>query len=288
MSRPLRKLIAVFALVFGLTSTLGAIPVQSAGSYYPFGPQTNVSYSTVANAGWTICYTATFGDASTSLATIQTNCNKSYLLLAGSTVADTSTLLVLAAAPRSEVFTTTATSNTTHQANGSLWYFAPSWSMGFSDTATGTSLNSCDVTSSAYKICWHTNATTISSGYRIGTVNNASNSYQRYIFQSNLMSPSTTNISVSAGTAIYRQNSTLTAVTSGEGKVSFIALSKPISGCRNLKSNAANSFTVTCIWKPNVHAAIPVYATYTSTDNAFTNSTSAIAVVKVVARSNSR
>ena len=51
-------------------------------SYYPSGPQVNVSHSTVTEGGWEQCYIGGYG-TTVPFTTVSTACSKQYILLAG-------------------------------------------------------------------------------------------------------------------------------------------------------------------------------------------------------------
>jgi hypothetical protein len=82
----------------------------------------------------------------------------------------------------------TGTSDTPHNANGSGWYFNPSWSWGFADQGDPIQRDECDVEgppNAALRLCWHTNSGSLTGGYRAGAVEdlNSSEDYTRYIYQ---------------------------------------------------------------------------------------------------------
>jgi hypothetical protein len=74
----------------------------------------------------------------------------------------------------------------------------------------------------------------------------------------------TTTVSLTGGTgAIFRSATTLTATTSTSGKVTFYANNKKIPGCINISTTGASPFTANCAWRPAVHNAVPLKATFT-------------------------
>ena len=89
-----------------------------------------------------------------------------------------SSITVLAAAPRSEVFFDTGVStNTLHYANGSNWYFSDDWSWGFAP-ANEPLLRAapwrCDggglsTSTAGARLCWHTVGGLLRAGWRSGT-----------------------------------------------------------------------------------------------------------------------
>jgi hypothetical protein len=69
-------------------------------------------------------------------------------------------------------------------------------------------------------------------------------------------------VTLSASNSTYRLPTTLTAATSGAGKVAFFASGKVISGCQ--RKSAVTS--ATCSWKPNRHGPVELSALFTPTD----------------------
>ena len=163
MSRRLRSwalaTVAGAVMLFGVSGVAQAVP-----AYYPSGPQTNVPKT--ALTGWTQCYSANYDTSGPSVASILAGCPGDYLLFAGAPVGGAN-FDVLAAAPRADA--TFATSpNTTHQANGSGWYFSENRSWGFAPGGSSVNGGPCDASDSAtfpgfggvsdgdQRLCWHT------------------------------------------------------------------------------------------------------------------------------------
>ncbi len=155
-----------------------------AADYLPFGPQTNVALSTVTSGGWSLCYSATMAtpygnSASAPLAA----CTGSKLMLAGR-VTGSDTLLVLAQADKADVLFDTGTGNTssTHIANGTGFYSADLWSLGFAPAGEAVSKTQCDTVSGDGRLCIHTFDFT--GGYRINNVFglNGSSDYEKLAF----------------------------------------------------------------------------------------------------------
>lgn len=69
-------------------------------------------------------------------------------------------------------------------------------------------------------------------------------------------------VTLGASNSTYRSPTTLTAATSGAGKVAFYASGKIISGCQ--RKTAITS--ATCSWKPNRHGPVELSALFTPTD----------------------
>jgi len=64
------------------------------------------------------------------------------------------------------------------------------------------------------------------------------------------------------GSAIFRTATTLTATASTIGKVTFYANGKRIPGCINVPTLGVSPFTATCSWRPSVHNAVTIKATF--------------------------
>lgn len=160
-------------------------------TYYPNGPQTNVDQA--ALAGWTLCYSGPYSDNNVALygpgGIIDELCTGDYLMLAGGPLADP-ILTVLAAAPRADVLTDTTTDfTTTHNANGSEWYFNADRSWGFAGDGDTVNKNFCDIggANPELRLCWHSGNgfTGLYGGYRAGGNEGISPGWTRYIYQSN-------------------------------------------------------------------------------------------------------
>jgi len=158
--------------------------LESLFTYMPVGPQTNVPQARVSLAGWTMCYLEPY-NATGTLTTILATCNKANLMLA-CLQTGFDVYRVLAQAPRADVtFNTTTDTSTTHVANGTAWYFSTSKSWGFAKAGDAVQKVSCDTgitTDPDQRLCWHTAATTLSSGHRCGAsefVNDAT--FQRVV-----------------------------------------------------------------------------------------------------------
>lgn len=177
------SLLAVIPLIL-----LTADPASAATpTYYPSGPQQNVSKQTLVDGGWTLCWSGGYGETD-SLANIYASCTGDYILYAGG-LANADSYMLLAAAPKADVFAQTGYNQVT-ESNGTFWYLEPSQSMGFAPNAT-ISQSSADVydTSDPLRMSWHTGycgADMICGGWRVGSVVglNANNNYTRAIWQS--------------------------------------------------------------------------------------------------------
>jgi len=166
-ARP-KKIVTTILIV--LSSVLG---MQSGfATYYPSGPQQNVSERTLRDNGWKLFYEETY---STSLNNSITLIRPSgpYVILAGKAVGS-STILLAAAAPTSEVFTETLR-NTPHLVNGTYWYYTPTpfnfnstHSIGFSPTNV-INQNTADTEdlTDPLRLSWHL----WGGGWRLGEIN---------------------------------------------------------------------------------------------------------------------
>jgi hypothetical protein len=127
-------------------------------AYAPVGVQQNVPETSLT--GWTRCYTGTYGENGDSLASILTACDGPRLLLACRPVGSASFTLVAAAPSADVLFDTGTGNNTTHEANAVAWGFAPA--------GAPVERDSCDTLSGTRRMCWHTAAGFLDSGYRCG------------------------------------------------------------------------------------------------------------------------
>jgi hypothetical protein len=200
-----------------LNFSCDSIP-DDAPSYYPCGPQLSVPISTLTNAGWELCFEDNYDNESTLVSDALENCTGEYLAVFGKAVGG-STALLLATAPRSEVFTIT-NANEPRLANGTYWYYTPTadyWtsdspdsegllraqSLGFAPNST-LNQDSCDFNqlpgdpTSPFRLCWHiedgegTVEPFFDDGHRLGIDNGEGNTpaydvysggYMRVIYQ---------------------------------------------------------------------------------------------------------
>jgi hypothetical protein len=137
--------------------------------------------------GWTQCFLGLYGGTAT-IASIQAACDQPNLLMACRQTGST-TLTLAAEAPRTDVFFDVGTgASAVHPANGTNWYYSPSLSWGFAPLAATVNRTSCDFGSDAtygpFRMCWHTGATSVSSGYRCGLNDlNGSSAWERIIYE---------------------------------------------------------------------------------------------------------
>ncbi|MBI2378770.1 MAG: DUF4215 domain-containing protein [Deltaproteobacteria bacterium] len=142
-------------------------------------------------AGWTQCFSESYGNWGTPLETIAGSCPGSQWLL-GCRMQGAELLLVAANAPREDVMFDTGTGNLPHDANGVGWYFSPSWSWGFAPQGAPISRNSCDTFESweggptaNQRLCLHTKDGILADGWRCGAAFGIGPGFERVIFQAN-------------------------------------------------------------------------------------------------------
>ena len=166
-----KLLTAVFVFffsVFGIQS--------SYADYYPSGIQQNVSEQTLRNNGWTLFYEQTYETPiGNSITPIRPS--GQYVILSAK-AADSTTMLLAAAAPTAQVFTETVI-NTPQLLNGTYWYYTLSTtapnrgSIGFAPTSAITQ-NEADINAGGERLSWHLIAGT--GGHRIGDDRSLNNS----------------------------------------------------------------------------------------------------------------
>jgi hypothetical protein len=148
------------------------------------GIRTNVA--TADLEGWTECYSGAY-NATESLSTIEADCSGEHLLLACRQTGS-ATLTVAAHAPREDVlFDVGSGVSSSHDANGTSWYYHTSSSWGFFRVGDGVQRSNCDTSSGAYpseRLCWHTNSGNMTGGFRCGTTTglNGSRMWDRVIY----------------------------------------------------------------------------------------------------------
>lgn len=172
-------------------SFVPASSTQDTPSYYPEGPQQNISKQTLIDGGWTLCW-EDYYNSRNNLNDVFSQCNGNYLIYAGG-VTGADSYLLLAAGERSAVTTITEQNQTTLN-NGTYWYYHSGWgSIGFAPNST-ISQNSADVYAAwdgfelddgSLRLSWHSDGTDIFFGWRVGTNVglNGSTDYQRAIWQ---------------------------------------------------------------------------------------------------------
>lgn len=179
----MKRLLSILLLFAALSTSTFA----NAQSYTPVGPQTSVPVATVTGGGWTECYRETYGATGTTISSVLAACSGPNLMMA-CRATGSATLNLLAWAPKTDVTTDTARTNTPHDANGSGWYFNDNWSWGFAALGDLISRSSCDFggLNSTTRLCWHTSNGTINSGYRCGSnAGGLGTTFERILYTSN-------------------------------------------------------------------------------------------------------
>lgn len=94
------------------------------------------------------------------------------------------------------------------------------------------------------------------------------------------LSTRTTNSSVALAlnpvstSASYRTSTSVKADVTAQGKVSFYQNGKIIPTCRNIATTSSSPFYATCSWRPSVQQYVLLKASYKSTTDGFTDSSS--------------
>ncbi len=108
------------------------------------------------------------------------------------------------------------------------------------------------------------------------------------------LSTKTSNSSVSLGldpsstTAVFRSPTSVKAIVTAAGKVSFYHNGKIVSACRNVATTVTSPFYATCSWKPSVQQYVSLTASYKSTTAGYTDSSSSDLRIYVTRRSGLR
>lgn len=167
-------------------------PAFSTATYYPEGPQENVSKQTLVDGGWTLCW-EDYYNSRNALSDIFSQCTGDYLIYAGG-ASGADSYLLLAAGERTSILTVTEQNQTTLN-NGTYWYYHSGWgSIGFAPNST-IQQSSADVydgwggTTGHLRLSWHSDGTDIFGGWRVG-MNvglNGSTEYQRAIWQTGVI-----------------------------------------------------------------------------------------------------
>jgi hypothetical protein len=166
--------------------------ISAPPTYYPAGPQTDVTKQTLIDSGWALCWSSNYQDAGFAIDAVKNQCLGDYILYAGG-LTDSDSYMLLAAGKRDMVFTETGY-NQTIEENGSFWYLNPTQSMGFSPVSS-IQQSSADVQdgwggeTGWGRLSWHTGhcgAGFICNGWRVGnTVGlNWGGSHERAIWTS--------------------------------------------------------------------------------------------------------
>ena len=185
----MKKRIKKIALIATAFMFVGQSLAAADPAYYPEGPQRNVALSSVTSGGWTLCYSGLMREDIVSKESISNACTGDYVLYSGRATGS-NTLLLLAAAEASTVFTVTNINQTT-LGNGTYWYFNDR-SLGFSPNGTITQ-NTADTNSETdpLRFSLHTLPAQVIGGWRIGDLLglNGSVDYEKLIYTSNGATP---------------------------------------------------------------------------------------------------
>lgn len=159
-------------IIFAAALALSCTAIQAAPIYTAVGVKNDVSYDSVVNGGWKIIYRGDY-NATFSITTLANSIAAGTNVMLASIRDGATTFDVLSYAAKEEVFKLTTT-NQTHVANGTAWYFNTS-SMGFAGIGDTIRQSSADVngTTERDRLSWHTRGTTTGAvevyyGYRSG------------------------------------------------------------------------------------------------------------------------
>ena len=149
--------------------------ISAPPTYYPAGPQVDVTKQTLIDSGWALCWSSNYQDSGFAINAVKDQCLGDYILYAGGLTGSDSYML-LAAGKRDMVFTETGY-NQTIEENGSFWYLNPTQSMGFSPVSS-IQQSSADVQdgwgggqTGWGRLSWHTGhcgTGFICNGWRVG------------------------------------------------------------------------------------------------------------------------
>jgi len=109
------------------------------------------------------------------------------------------------------------------------------------------------------------------------------------VFVGTAISASTINAPVASGAQLKSRATTLTAIASVAGKVTFYAGTKKIPGCvGKLTVNVSGNQTATCSFKPNTSGPLRYWAQLVPTSGSVTGSTSPVTTVQIGRRTGAR
>jgi hypothetical protein len=98
----------------------------------------------------------------------------------------------------------------------------------------------------------------------------------------------TASLSIQAGALIYRQSKTLTSTATVAGKITFKVNNKNLPGCVSRNVSSANSFTVTCTYRPSNRGFVLITSTLVPTDTSLIGATTTSGRLFVTNRSGNR
>ena len=167
-------LVPIYSLIF-LWAVIPSFAISAPPTYYPAGPQVDVTKQTLIDSGWALCWSSNYQDSGFAINAVKDQCLGDYILYAGGLTGSDSYML-LAAGKRDMVFTETGY-NQTIEENGSFWYLNPTQSMGFAPVAS-IQQSSADVQdgwgggqTGWGRLSWHTGhcgTGFICNGWRVG------------------------------------------------------------------------------------------------------------------------
>jgi hypothetical protein len=262
------------SLVYTSGTTSNTSLLQS-NSYIRLGAGDDGGYSFGGNIGAVYGYSALLTDAQ-----IADNFDATKGSYGFATATTTSLTVLNASTPFGVIDTLTATVNNA-SATGTVNFLN-----------NGTSISGCSsqtVTSGVAKCPFlpastgtFSNLTAVYSGdnsYASSTSNAASIT----------VTQGTPTLSIAVGTTVpYRENSAIVAISTPagtDGKVSFTANGKRITGCTKLQSA---SLSTTCNWKPSLHGQFQIAASLAPTSSNFSSVSALPKFVSVYARSSRR
>ena len=98
----------------------------------------------------------------------------------------------------------------------------------------------------------------------------------------------TATLSIPTGDLVYRQAKLISLTSSVAGQITFTVAGKVLPGCKKRASNAANSYTVTCSYKPSTHSAVTITGTLDPTNLDYIGTVSSSAQFLVANRTGPR
>ncbi|MCA9545241.1 MAG: hypothetical protein KC613_12645 [Myxococcales bacterium] len=140
-----------------------------AGDLVP-GVRQNVPEEALLGIGWRPCFRGTYDQNQPTVAQILADCRGEALLMACRQVGDPTLALAAEGLYADVTFDVGGAQPAVHTANGVNWYFNNNTSWGFAPEGAAVNRNSCDTLDEQgeLRMCWHTSAGNLNSGYRCG------------------------------------------------------------------------------------------------------------------------
>lgn len=137
--------------------------------------------------GWRPCHTSRFNTTTNGLQSVVDNDCRGEQVMMGCRPVGAANWNLLAQGRHAQVFRNVGSGrNSVTRENGVDFYYSNSYSMGFVQAGTGVSRSSCDTLrdpGSANRMCWHSSADRMTSGYRCGnTFLNGNANWERRIW----------------------------------------------------------------------------------------------------------